>query len=268
MRREVFALIGAAAVATARAAEPAVTDPKLPSPADAAAKRWVLAAFEAPLLEYFPNATAGSEAARMLATVRRGDALRSGVGWYDPGKSRYGWSWFAERYDANRDGRIGKQELGSALFAHLDRDRDGAVTAEDFDWSDRSEWAKLNGTSMRLFRAIDGDGSGKVSEKEMLDYFKKLSGEKGHVTPDDLRDALLRAAAIESGKGKGQAKKESNEGWMKGLFASDLGSPFDGPGVGQDAPDFTLPTQDGKKKLTLSDYRDKRPVVLIFGSFT
>lgn len=38
--------------------------------------------------------------------------------------------------------------------------------------------------------------------------------------------------------------------------------------VGDVAPDFTLITKDGKSKTTLSDYRGKKPVVLIFGSYT
>jgi hypothetical protein len=38
--------------------------------------------------------------------------------------------------------------------------------------------------------------------------------------------------------------------------------------VGDPAPDFTLITRDGKGKISLSDYRGKKPVVLLFGSYT
>src|SRR5947209_3395848 len=38
--------------------------------------------------------------------------------------------------------------------------------------------------------------------------------------------------------------------------------------VGDLAPDFTLISRDGTKKITLADYRGQRPVVLIFGSYT
>lgn len=38
--------------------------------------------------------------------------------------------------------------------------------------------------------------------------------------------------------------------------------------VGDLAPDFTLVTGDGKGKVTLSEFRGKKPVVLIFGSYT
>ncbi|MBI3839640.1 MAG: hypothetical protein HY288_17095 [Planctomycetia bacterium] len=38
--------------------------------------------------------------------------------------------------------------------------------------------------------------------------------------------------------------------------------------AGDLAPDFTLSTLDGKRKITLSDFRGKRPVALMFGSYT
>jgi len=38
--------------------------------------------------------------------------------------------------------------------------------------------------------------------------------------------------------------------------------------VGDPAPDFTLSDPSGKKQVTLSSFSGKRPVVLIFGSFT
>ena len=36
----------------------------------------------------------------------------------------------------------------------------------------------------------------------------------------------------------------------------------------QTAPDFTLYDIEGKDSVTLSDFRGKKPVVLVFGSFT
>jgi hypothetical protein len=38
--------------------------------------------------------------------------------------------------------------------------------------------------------------------------------------------------------------------------------------VGDPAPDFTLPLVKGKGEVTLSAFRGKRPVVLIFASYT
>ena len=38
--------------------------------------------------------------------------------------------------------------------------------------------------------------------------------------------------------------------------------------VGQEAPDFTLPRQNRKGSVTLSEHRGSKPVVLVFGSYT
>lgn len=38
--------------------------------------------------------------------------------------------------------------------------------------------------------------------------------------------------------------------------------------VGDEAPDFTLKTKDGKRSVTLSEHFGEQPVALIFGSYT
>lgn len=38
--------------------------------------------------------------------------------------------------------------------------------------------------------------------------------------------------------------------------------------VGDEAPDFSLETHDKKSRVRLSDFRGKKPVVLVFGSYT
>lgn len=40
------------------------------------------------------------------------------------------------------------------------------------------------------------------------------------------------------------------------------------PKVGDHAPDFTLSDISGTESITLSDFRGKKPVALIFGSYT
>lgn len=40
------------------------------------------------------------------------------------------------------------------------------------------------------------------------------------------------------------------------------------PKAGDSAPDFTLFDIEGKESVTLSGFRDKTPVALVFGSFT
>src|SRR5262249_51677418 len=41
-----------------------------------------------------------------------------------------------------------------------------------------------------------------------------------------------------------------------------------GPALGEEAPDFTLKTNDGSKRVTLSKEVGPKPVVLVFGNFT
>ncbi len=40
------------------------------------------------------------------------------------------------------------------------------------------------------------------------------------------------------------------------------------PQVGEPAPDFNLRTKDGTMQVQLSSFRGRRPVVIIFGSYT
>lgn len=38
--------------------------------------------------------------------------------------------------------------------------------------------------------------------------------------------------------------------------------------VGEQAPDFTLKSPNGKKEVALSSFKGKKPVALVFGSYT
>ncbi len=40
------------------------------------------------------------------------------------------------------------------------------------------------------------------------------------------------------------------------------------PAVGSEAPNFKLKTADGKSEMELTSLRGKKPVVLVFGSYT
>jgi peroxiredoxin len=61
----------------------------------------------------------------------------------------------------------------------------------------------------------------------------------------------------------GSTKKYRDEAvaWQKKFDAK-------APRVGDSAPDFTLYDIEGKNSITLSDFQGKKPVALIFGSFT
>ena len=109
-----------------------------------------------------------------------------------------------------------------------------------------------------LFRLLDANNDGEISAKELAAAPQALAtldkDKDGSINRDEL------AAVVRTGRGgrpgevitpaaKGERIEEKLE-------------------VGDEAPDFTLPLVSGKDKLTLSSFRDKRPVVLIFASYT
>src|SRR5262249_5093028 len=153
------------------------------------------------------------------------------------------------------------------LFDRLDHDRDGAVTAEDFDWSVKSPFLRQMGQVNAWFNGLDADSNGRVSRKEWADFFDRLARGKDYLTQEDLRPILAPPAARKDGKkdekpGKGGPSPET---LFWGLIKNELGSPYEGPRVRQAAPDFTLPTHDGKERISLAQFRGKKPVVLVFG---
>ena len=127
---------------------------------------------------------------------------------------------------------------------------------------EQSPWVKQDAQALRLFRAIDGDGNGRIDDAEWAAFQKKKAGDKGYLNTTDLRNMLAGE------REPNRAKRVPKELWTKSLFAGDLGSAFEGPRVDQMAPDFTLPRHHGKGTITLSEFRGMKPVVLIFGSFT
>ena len=59
-----------------------------------------------------------------------------------------------------------------------------------------------------------------------------------------------------------------NLGFRKRLMPAQKKLDAKAPRAGDLAPDFTLFDIEGKDSVTLSDFRGKRPVALVFGSFT
>jgi hypothetical protein len=234
---------------------------------------WLLAARPAsaaeptdPWVEAFTRLR-DAEATRMLATILKGDMPDAGTGWFGPSQSKYTWAWLAARHGVEPDGAIPKAKFDgpTELFDRLDRNRDGKLTAEDFDWSEKSPYWKQAGMANALFRRADGDSNGRVTAEEWAALFKQAAGAKGFVTQDDLR-ALLFPPPAPRPAGP-PPDMPSRLTLLVGLFTGEIGSIAEGPAVGQVAPPFTLKTHDTGKEVSLSDFKGK-PVVLIFGSFT
>jgi Ca2+-binding EF-hand superfamily protein len=207
------------------------------------------------------------EIVEMGWALATGGNLEGGVGWFHPGQSRYGWDWLAAQYDSDHDGKVTREEFkGPAeLFDRLDRNGDGVLTAEDFDWSSDSAFLKESRPIWKWFRAIDANSNGRISQHEWQEFFAKAAKGKNYITPEDLR---LMLQPPEKKDDKKSDDEPSPLVLLKGFATGELGSIHEGPAVGGLAPEFRLRTQDGGQEYRLSQFRGRNPVVLIFGSFT
>jgi hypothetical protein len=210
------------------------------------------------------------EIIQMPTAIAHGSEMGPGEGWFHGGQSRYGWSWLAARYDKNKDGRITAEEFhGPAeLFKALDRNHDGVLTSADFDWSDRSPYLREAMPSRMWFSRMDSNGNGRLTREEWLAYFDKIRHGKEYLTPEDLREAFPLSPPANPPGAKPKKDDPSPFTLFAGLLTGELGSMFEGPSIGERAPDFRLKTHDGKQTIRLAQYHGKKPVVLVFGSFT
>src|SRR6476620_2553663 len=112
-----------------------------------------------------PPARPRGECLRMWDTIVAGAPVGPNAGWFGPAQARYTWARLRAR-DKNGDGRISKEEFGGSadLFAALDRDGDGTITADDLDWSDNSQYARQMAMAQQLLRRAHDDGNKKVSK--------------------------------------------------------------------------------------------------------
>ena len=204
----------------------------------------------------------GREFAEMLwMIVTKGADMGPTDGWFHPSQTRYGWDWLRSR-DKDGDGAIVLEELrGPAeLFHRLDRNHDGVIKAEDLDWTPQSAFLRQQATARRRFAMMDSNANGRVSKEEWDAFFVKAAKGKSGLTLDALGDALdppPPAPPKHQGERTGTQSTSGPSRWtlLKGLFSGELGSRFEGPRVGDLAPDFSLKTHDGKREISLSKLR-------------
>jgi len=212
-----------------------------------------------------------------------------------PDPAAEAWSFLAERYDADGDGRIVRAEYprGGDLFVRLDRDHDGAITRADPAApvalppdlgipliavrlaAGREAMAAPIAALVDAVARLDRDGNGRVSEQEfrVLPGGGAPPGVDGFATLRDGVDAdgdeLLSRPELErwfterDQDGDGQvAMREPERGGPR------LATGWFEPAARAAAPDFTAQRLDGDTPVTLRALQRGRPIALIFGSFT
>jgi Ca2+-binding EF-hand superfamily protein len=211
------------------------------------------------------------EWADMLIMLLKGEQMGPGLGWFKPSEKKYDWEWISDRFDANSDGKISPEELGvkdpgsDQFFARLDRDHDGFLTPADFDHFGRQQATPASMMSYYMTALFDTDSNGRITPEELAAFLKRADADKtGFITSEDLFHALARMFADRESGGSDMPRPER---MLPMFFKGEFGVLESGPALGETAPEFTLPTHDGSRAVTLSQLRGK-PVILIFGSFT
>ncbi|MGC1721493.1 MAG: deiodinase family protein [Isosphaeraceae bacterium] len=201
----------------------------------------------------------------MYTAILDDEAMGPKYGWFRTAvtQTRFDWDATRKRFDRDGDSRIARKEFPGrdADFARLDRDRDGALTHADFDFSS-SDSPPPPGAF--VFSRLDRDGNGKLTREELETFFRAADSDgAGFLSRSDL-EAAFPAPARSMSRGD----RPSKAMLIRGLFRQEIGSLQPGPKLDETAPDFTLRTNDGKSEITLSKQIGPKPIVLIFGNFT
>lgn len=243
---------------------------------------------------------AGSDADRTPGASPEAPPLAAIVG--DPEATI--WEYLEAKYDRDGDGTILAAEYGRGEepFARLDADGSGTLEEADFRSANPLEGRMRSlRTQMAMMASFQADADQRVLTADELSWAlgqRDLNGD-GHVDRSEFEGGaqevgddlafLLRGHDLYDvllGDLDEDADGELSFGELTGYLAEQLDSAGvwklrdprgpggaaraarSGPAEGSWAPDFTLSTPDGAKSVTLSSFRDERPVALIFGSYT
>ncbi|MDF1701419.1 MAG: hypothetical protein P1V36_09720 [Planctomycetota bacterium] len=211
------------------------------------------------------------------------------------------WSYLAAKYDADGDERITAEEhgRGEAAFQHLDSDKNGAITADDLGpgpvhglmarmifmhWLQDDEDPRVltRAEFERGLAVVDADGSGAFTSRELARHMEAHEASvPGMPVPPPGMDPFLslelladedRDHAVSTQEALAYFDAHAQDGaWSlrrRRRPPPGKGRPEPAAAVGETAPDFTLHSPDGKRAVTLSSFRGKQPVALLFGSYT
>lgn len=202
----------------------------------------------------------------MLLSILQGSQMGPGGGWFGPAQTKYDFGWLSKNCKLEGVSEISKENFpaSEALFRVLDRDRDGLIQPMDLDWSPKNPMVEQAYQLNRIFRRIDSKGSGAISREQWLAFFEKASQGSDILTSEDFSGTLL--AGFSGSFMPGDRPDPSQ--LVRGLFAGEIGSMFEGPKIGQQAPWFKLRKAQGQGSIELSSLIGDKPVVLVFGNFT
>lgn len=188
------------------------------------------------------------------------DVLAQGRGGQGRGRQRgFDASRMLERFDANDDGKLTKEEVTSSrLWQRIvaaDKDEDGVITEEEMSSLSSGRGGRSRGgdATWKFFaEKYDVDKDGKVTAAEYTrskTTFARLDRDKDGV----LSKQDWAGASEDRSRGGGRNR----------------GSKTSAPEEGDAAPNFKLTfVSDAKRTVRLSDYVGKKPVALVFGSCT
>lgn len=231
---------------------------------------------------------ANDDWAKMAGQILAGqNTMGIGNGWYKAPAKAVDWAWLRATFDTKpRNNRITRRELPDYVtdkqFKVLDRDDNGTITSADLRWKN-NHIMEGNSPSNFIFNRLDADMNGRVTRAEFDKFFEQNADGFDFLTPDDLMQGLklppMSAMAAQQQPPRNFTMPLPRRWQMLDMFLrGDLGNLEPGPEVGDDAPDFNLPLlfrneiehklELSTERVVLSDAKGKRPVVLIFGSFT
>ena len=121
------------------------------------------------------------------------------------------------------------------------------------DAKKRPQGKRPGGDFLERIKSLDKNKDGKITKDEATGPFSRMFTRLDANRDDVIDEAEIKRAAERFGQRKPGG-----------------GQPARGAGVaeGQAAPDFKLKSVDGKREVTLSAFASRKPVALVFGSYT
>ncbi len=80
---------------------------------------------------------------------------------------------------AGGKGKGGKRPDAAQVFQHLDADKSGGISLEEYKNGPMAKRAKDPSMVEQRFGRIDADSDGNITKAEMTEAFKKMAGQRG-----------------------------------------------------------------------------------------